>query len=396
MRRRFLSLLPCLAAILCAVSCIYDYAPVVDGSESVVVIEGDILIGGYTEVRVSRTKPLQTLFSEMTQDTWPEGTRAWVEASDGTRYDGEGSRIDTRSADPSLTYRLLVSSGGSTYVSEWTPVVRSAAIDSVSYSISDDGMSLTIDVSTSGDADNVYYRWVAREDWEYHTPFNASHYYVPAATYDHGTFYPRHAVVPYRDGENSYYCWSSGRVKELLLASAESFSENRLVRHALYTYSCYDRRMSYIYSVELTQEALSETAYRFWDTMRKNSDDVGGLFSPEPFEMQGNISCQEHPDEVVVGYISASVPAVRRIFIDLEDINFARMSLEDREIYAVQPIEVGKSDWSRYYRAGYAVLNHVPMGDEDDFYWIPLRCVDCTVWGTGSKHKPEFWPNDHK
>ena len=393
MERRFLFLL---VSLLLASSCIYDYAPVIEDSETVLVIEGDILVGGYTDVRLSFSRPLDAAFSEMSQTSWLEGAQAWVEASDGARYDGVGSRIDTRAADPSLDYRLLVAYKGKTYASEWTPVIRSAEIDSLSYTISDDRMTLTLEVSTHGGPDNLYYRWMVKEDWEYHTPNNASHYFVLGSTYDHGTFYKSSTILPFQDGENTYYCWNSGRVNDLLLASAEPLSENRLIRHPLYSLSCYDQRISFIYSMELTQESLSETAYRYWETMKRNSGDVGGLFSPEPFEMRGNIVNLEDPDEAVVGYISAAVPSTRRIFINSEKIGFARISASDREIYNVTPVHSSKKDWNKLYYAGYAVFVHTENGQPDEFDWLPIRCVDCRVWGKGTKNKPDFWPNNHK
>lgn len=396
MERRFILLLACLPMLLFAGSCIYDYTPVVEASTSTVVIEGDILVGGYTDVRLSLTRPLDTEFSEMSQNEWPEDARAWVESSSGARYEGVGSRIDTRSADPSLEYRLHVYYKGRTYVSEWTPVVRSAEIDSVSYTISDDRMNLTVEVSSHGGADNVYYRWTAKEDWEYHTPNNASHYFIPAYTYDHGKLYENSTIVPFQNGENTYYCWDSGRVRDLLIASTEPLSENRLIRHPLFALSCYDQRISFIYSLELTQEALSETAYRYWETMKRNSGDVGGLFSPEPFEMRGNIVNLEDPDEAVVGYISATVPEIRRIFINSEQIGFARIPASDREVYNITPLHSQKKEWNKLYTSGYAVFVHTENGKPDEFDWLPRRCVDCRVWGRGTKNKPEYWPNDHK
>ena len=396
MKRRILLCLAYVLAALCTAGCIYDYTPVVEGQKNLVVIEGDILVGSYTQVRLSTVRSLETPFSELPVTEWPAGARAWVEASDGTRYADENGSIDTRFADPDLEYRLLVTLGERSYVSSWEKVLRSADIEEMTYSVSDDHQTLTVAVTTRGDDSNRYYHWTAREDWEYHSPYSASFYFVPAGTYDHGEWYGQNAVVPFRDGENIYYCWSTSRVEDLLLASAEALSENRLVRHELYDINCHERRISYIYSVELTQEALSETAYRYWETMRKNSGDVGGLFSPEPFEMRGNLSCQEDPDAVVVGYISATVPSVSRLFIYGEDIGFYRMSEEDRKIYEINYISAEKREWARLYSRGIVPYMHTPMGGPDDFDWIDKRCVDCRVWGRGNKNKPDFWPNDHK
>ena len=387
---------------LCAVACVYDYDPVVPGTSGVMVIEGDILIGGYTKVRISASSPLR---GEMDESEGMKGgdIRFWVEAADGTRYGGYSPTIDTRLADPSQEYRLVVETGRGTYASAWVPVLRSAPIDSVAYSISDDRQTLTVDISAHGDADSPYYRWSAQENWEYHAPFQASFYYVRAGYDDReGELQLKDTVLQFKNGDNIYYCWNSDRIRDVLIASAESMPENRIVRHPLYAMNCFEQRISYLYSVEVTQEALSEQAYRYWETMMKNSGDVGGLFSPEPFEMRGNIYNTADSSEMVVGFINATVPSVQRIFINSEDLQFGKMP---RGTYDIEPTFVDREFWRSYSRKGYLVYGLHTDGSPGTgregpetytFDWLPARCVDCVLWGSGNKNKPAFWPNDHK
>ncbi len=386
-------------AVLCAGSCVYDYDPVVPGTTGVAVIEGDILVGGFTQIRFSTSGGLD---GEQITDFGLLDIR--VEASDGTRYGGSVStRIDTRTADPSLEYRLVVESLRGTYTSAWSPVLRSAPIDSISFTISADRQDMTIDISSASGSDSPYYRWTAQENWEYHAPFQASHYFVPAGFNDReGVQHPKDTVVPFKYGDNSYYCWNSDRIPDVLIASAEGMSENKIIRHPLYTMNCFEQRISYIYSVEVTQEVLSETAYRYWETMLKNSGDVGGLFSPEPFEMRGNIYNAADSSEMVVGFISVTQPAVKRIFIDSDDLQFGKMP---RGSYDNEPVFVDKSGWRNYFRKGYLVYALHTDGSPGTgregpetytFDWLPSRCVDCELWGGGNKQKPSFWPNNHR
>lgn len=383
--------------VLATGACIYDFKAEVPGTEGIVVIEGDILIGDYTRVRVSTSMPLtgndpaRPLVSDVT-----------VEASDGTRYTGRNdSFIDTRFADPDLEYRLVVTNARGTYASEWAPVLQAAVIDSLAYTISDDRTTMTVDVSAHGGPDNVYYRWIADETWEYHAPFQASHFFVPRNAYLKGVPVERDTVAMFENGENTYYCWNHGQVSNLMIASAKELTENRIVRHPLYAMDCYEQRISYLYSVLLIQEALTETAYRYWDMMQKNSSDVGGLFSPEPYEMRGNILNTDHPDEMVLGYISVTAPATLRYYIDSYDIMFGRSRPGE---YDIKPVYVQKDEWSRYYRQGYSVyMLHTDgspgTGRESvadyEFDWLPKRCVNCELQG-GSKNRPDYWPNNHK
>lgn len=384
--------------LFCAASCVYDFNADVQGTGGYLVVEGDILVGEYTNVRVTRSQPLS---GEMEEAGWFYN-RCFVEASDGTLYGNGSSVIDTRNADPSLEYRLLIETENGKYASEWQRVLRAADIDSIAYVISDDKSTMTVDITSHGSEENRYYRWIAQETWEYHAPFQASHYFVPQGSILKGEFMYRDTVAMFENGENTYYCWNSGAVKDVLIASTDQLSENRLVRHQLYSMDRYEQRISYIYSVLITQEAISETAYRYWTMLDKNSTDVGGLFSPEPYEMRGNIVNLDNPEEMVLGYISVTAPSVTRYYIDAFRTSFPRMRPGE---YDIEPVYVQKRDWRAYYRRGFDV--YMLHTDEDagtgretvedyEFDWLPNRCVKCWMIGGGSKQKPDYWPNDHK
>ena len=380
-------------ALLSAAACVYDFKADIQGRGGYLVVEGDILIGEFTTVKVSRSLPLSG------DEPGSESVAAacFVEASHG------GWIIDTRDADSSLEYRLVIESGGATYASEWAPVLQAASIDSIAYTISDDRQTMTVDVTAHGDSDNRYYRWTAKETWEYHAPFQASHYFLPRGSILKGEVIARDTVAMFENGENNYYCWNSGAVREVLIATTEQLSENRLVRHRLYSMNRYEQRISYLYSVELTQEAISQTAYKYWTMLDKNSTDVGGLFSPEPYEMRGNIKNVDDPDEMVLGYISVTRPSVTRYFIRSYEMSFAGTP---RGAYDDEPVYVPENLWRRYfYNNGYDVYaihtsdapgTGIETEEDYEFDWLPARCVKCWLWGGGTKQKPDYWPNDHK
>ena len=52
--RKLGNILLLMTALLAAVSCIYDFNPDLQGRGGVLVVEGDILIGDFTVVRISR------------------------------------------------------------------------------------------------------------------------------------------------------------------------------------------------------------------------------------------------------------------------------------------------------------------------------------------------------
>ncbi|MBR1538397.1 MAG: DUF4249 domain-containing protein [Bacteroidales bacterium] len=394
---RKLHILTLILAALLTGACVYDFTTDLAGDEGILVVEGDILIGDLTTIRLSRSIKL----SGSDQVDRVPGA-CYVEASDGTRYGNGSPVIDTRNADPLLEYRLLIETGGRRYASEWAPVLPAAPIDSLSFSISADRTTMTVEVSTHGSAENRYYRWIAEETWEYHAPFQASHYFVQSGRMLNGERAARDTVAQYENGENSYFCWSSALVKDVMVASTDQLSENRLVRQPLYRMNCYEERISYYYSVLLKQECISETAYRYWTMLDRNSTDVGGLFSPEPYEMRGNVFNEDDPSEMVLGYISVSSPASTRYFIQSSKMMFPKTHRSD---YDFEPVYVQKTEWRNYYRSGYDVYmihtdeaagSGIESADDYEFDWLPARCVKCWLSGSGSKAKPDWWPNDHK
>jgi len=379
----------------CAGSCIYDFNPDLKGQAGYLVVEGDILIGDYTNITVRRSQSLQD------DEAAPivSVSRAYVEGSDGTVYGNGGPwGIDTRNASPSQEYRLVLEIESRKYVSNWAPVMQTAAIDSVAWTISSDSETMTVDVSASGEGSR-YYRWTVEQTWEYHAAFQASHYFVPANSVLKDVVVERDTVAMFENGENIYWCWNSETVPDLMMASTVESSENRIIRHPLFEMDRYEQRCMYLYSMLLTQEGISEEAWRYYEAMRKNSTDVGGLFSPEPSEMRGNIYNADDLSELVLGYISVVAPQKQRVFIDMT--NFGRMP---RDAFDTEPVYVEKDNWRRRYRDGwrvYALHTDQSPGTgreteaDYEFDWLPARCVDCLRQG-GVKTRPDYWPNDHK
>ena len=158
---------------------------------------------------------------------------------------------------------------------------------------------------------------------------------------------------------------------------------------------CHEQRTQSLYSVELIQEALSPEAYRFYEAVRNNSTNVGGLFSPQPSELRGNIRCRTDAGERVLGFISVTQPAVQRHYIDFNYFIFHRTSKWE-SLLGEQSVQ--RNNWKRAYFEGYLVTVPV-LGDAsisyNQFRWAYRKCVDCRLLG-GTKTRPDWWPNDHR
>ena len=368
-------------------SCIYDFHPEWQGQAGYVAIEGDILVGDTSRFAVR----LSTDLEDKNNEGNPMRYTLYVEARDGTVYPLQDGVVDLTAADVSQEYRLVVEVSSPfrrNYISAWAPVQVTQPIDSLSWSVEADGSKLWVNVSTHSGGEVGYYRWSAAETWEFHATYYASYFFALAGTTYRGTLVPQDAILEYMDGDNTFCCWKSAERSDVLLGSTNELSEDRLVDYGLFSFEPDDRRVSYIYSVEVSQIRLSEEAWRFWDNMRVNSSDVGGLFSPEPSELRGNIVNADDPDELVLGYVNVATRSRARLFVNNAETLFSRWRGPSYGIeYLHDP---------REYRKYYGWVYRVGWYDETKGWaWVPAECVDCR-FSDGTKDRPSWWINDDK
>lgn len=385
MKRKYL-----LIGILLAMatgSCVYDFHPDIQGQAGYVSIEGDILVGGHCSFEVRSSTDLENPGNEGD----PLSYALRVEAADGTVYPELGGAVDLRDADVSQEYRLVVEVSHPfrrTYASRWAPVERTAPIDSLSWEITDNGSTMWIQVSTHADTPGGYYRWIGAETWEYHATWYAEKFFAPAGTVYKGEVATQDRLFEFKDGDNTYYCWKSGYVNDIMTATTVGLSSDRLVDHRLYAFTNTDRKVSHVYHVKLTQIRLTEEAYRYWEALRSNSTDVGGLFSPEPSELRGNLANVDDPDEWVLGYVSVATCSRKEMFIENEKTGFSRW----RGPMSGQRA-IGPTAWLMYYKMKYQYV--APMEGTSETIWAPVECVDCRASG-GTKERPSWWINNDK
>ncbi|MBQ6300721.1 MAG: DUF4249 family protein [Bacteroidales bacterium] len=385
-------LLPCLLLLFAVVSCVYDFHPDWQGQAGFVAIEGDILVGDTCQFEVRFSTDLE----DENNVGEPLTYTLRVEADDGTVYLLQDSIVDLTMASLTQEYRLVVevqSPFRRTYASAWAPVLVSPPIDSLSYAINAERTALDINVSTHSDAPVGYYRWSASETWEYHSTYYAEYFFAPAGTVYRGRVIEQNSLVAYEEGDNVYYCWDSGNRSDILLGSTVELTEDRLVDHCLYSFSNTDRKVSVVYFVELSQIRLTEEAYRFWETVRNNSSNVGGLFSPEPSELRGNIVNVDDPDELVLGYVSVSTCTRKKIFVNNYDTRFSRW--EGSSYNIVEPFPDIPDEWRKYYGWRYRFGWIEEKEGGSNTVWAPIECIDCRASG-GTKERPWWWINNDK
>ena len=373
-------------SVLMATACVYTYeASVPENVKAVLVVEGDIIVNGVTHIRLSQTTPLQESRLSVVS-----GARVYIEGEQGGRYPlpeiASGQyEAETSHLDPQQRYRLHLSlENQKQYASSYVPVVVSPPIDSVGYTLYNDATALAIHVSTHDAlAQTNYYRWSYVETWEITSPLLSN------VKYDTGTM--TYSIREYE--ENLHHCWANQKSAGILLGNTTRLAADVINKQVLLHIPERDMRVGNLYCIQITQMALTKEAYLYWENLRKNSEDIGGLFSPQPSEVQGNIFCLDQPDEPVIGYIAAGTQA-------LSERKYIPSGLMKGVIWPVCTCEEDIGSLSitdyvsplRYIRNGW-----MPMWYNDTMsavYWHLPGCGDCRTWG-GTKERPAWWPNNH-
>ena len=123
---------------------------------------------------------------------------------------------------------------------------------------------------------------------------------------------------------------------------------------------------------------------------------MGGLFTPQPSELTGNITCITDPSKKIMGYIEPVKNITqKRIFVHSTEISGSRFF--DCETMDAGELAAYLSDheitYDQFYMIGFRPAGEINPSTGMPFEWSIARCTDCVVDG-GSKKKPDFWPNN--
>jgi hypothetical protein len=383
--RKFLFTTAFIAYAISINSCITPFQPEgVTDIDNMVVVEGDIILNDTTRVILSRSQAIK----DLNKVNYITKAQVWVISDNGTLYLGKESLrkgktqyiVNTIGLDPARHYKLRVKlQGGQLYESNLLPVLVSPEIDSIGVTSDYVNKTATFYVNTHDSQNKTrYYKWSYIEDWEFHSQYYSLFLYDPI----------RDKINNIDYNQNRYNCWNTRPSSAILVASTANLEQDIVFQKSLVSMGPEDKRISYLYSMYLTQMAISHEAFIYWENISKNSDKIGGIFAPQPTEIGGNIKCLSNPDERVLGYISAGVASRKRTFNYASDIGIYKEPALCESVFIdnVNPIP-----FASMYEAGYDVISYSEEANES--YWVHKNCSDCRVFGT--KIKPSFWPNNH-
>ena len=367
-----------MALLLTALACRKAYLPPeIASAGSLLVVEGVIVPGAdSTFIRLSHTVKL----SEKTSSQPETGATVTVEGN-GATYNlteiaGGTYASAGLSLDAAKTYRLKIhTAGGQDYLSDEMEVKITPPIDSISYKIKGDTLDF-YSAAHDPSGKTQYYRWDYQENWRFNAAF-FSEFKVQGDSIVERTF-PQ---------DDIYTCYTSSKSSTILLNTSVRTSQDIITQNPIAQIPAGSEKISIRYSMLLRQYALSKEAYAFWENLKKNTEQLGSIFDALPSEISGNIHNVANPQTPVIGYVSISTIASKRVYVDRSEMPFTPAW---RTVYAFEGCSIRIPE-------GNEIQESVIQGNGLN---IPIKannytsrqCADCTIRGT--LLKPAFWTDN--
>lgn len=367
-------------AIFLLAGCKDKYLPAIPATDTnILVVEGVLNAGNEpTIIKITRSYGINGTISNLKQET---GATVTVEGSDNskkplTMVTAGSYENNDLALSPDKEYRLRIKTNdGKEYLSAFVKVKMTPEIDSIG--VKQTGNDISLFVNTHDPSNNTrYYKWSYEETWEINS------FYHSYLIYDKLKDTVRDREIPLED---VFQCWKYSNSSSIIFGSSAKLTQDIIYEQPLKTIINGDDRLSVRYSILVKQYAMDKDAYEFFNLMKKNTESLGSIFDAQPSEIRGNITCITNPDEIVIGYISASTIVQKRIFLSPpRGWNF-RQFCEEK---IVTPDSIGF-----YFASGM----FIPVSEKPregsiilDYVSSAPSCVDCQVRG-GNLRRPSYW-----
>ena len=362
--------------------CRTPYEPEVPATElSILVVEGYLDTQGLkSELKLSRTVPLAA------EDAFaPEqGAIVMLKNSSGQSFplteSTPGIYLFEKDIDEQQTYVVEITlNSGERYVSESLQPIVTPAILNAGFKRDEEGVEVF--VSTQGTADADDFLWTFEESWIYRPRIRSPYVYVAAE---------KEVRTRTKEEQNSL-CFKSEVSPGILLETSSRFRDQVVFQKTITEIPQGDERIMERYSILVSQKGLASKDVPFWEILKKNTEDIGSIFSPLPSLIGGNIISLDPARNPVLGQVSLGVIRQKRIFINLQEVspwNYLDPTFND---CVIAEEVVLKKDYDATFGNGAVVPARAFMVGTTivGYYPSSKRCTDCTLYA--SKLKPSFW-----
>jgi hypothetical protein len=350
--------------------------PVITAPNRFLVVEGVINTtpASRTTITLSRTRNLvDTVVTDPIK-----GAIVRIESKAGSTYllaeQANGQYVSAQlSLNPNDSYRLRISTNGTEYNSEFVQAKTTPAIDSITWQQDKD---VTIYANSHDALNNTrYYRWDFTETWQYR------------AVYETIWGVSGNLIFLRDPSQQVYNCWATAEANQIAIGTSIKLAQDVIDRAPVTVIPHPSEKIGVRYSILVRQYALTEAAYKYWEILQKNTEQLGTLFDAQPSQLKGNIRNEANAAEPVIGFVSASSITEKRMFIDNSQlVDWVSLSTGTGCDLKNTP-----QDPSNFLIYTYPDPNYAP------YYFVtgaiilaPKTCLDCTLRG-GTNQKPSFW-----
>lgn len=343
---------------------------------SILVVEGDILTGTFTENTFSLSR-LKSLFQF--EDIPELKAKVEIVQSNGVKwllqdqgFGKYGAKLNLPSNIP-MSLRIETKDGR-VYETAFQKSVLSPAIDSVTWRQETEGVKI---FAHSNDPNNAtrYYRWNYTETWERH------------AWYETYFDFKQGNIIPRPVGDQIFACWQSEDAPSIIINNTNNLEKDVVSYQPVALVPANNEKIYVRYSILVRQLGLTKEAYDYWDRLRKNTELTGTLFDAQPSRLPSNIICTSDSKASAIGYVSVGRVSEKRLFIMNSAVNLWPSKNPDA---ACAASELPKFQAERFLsqNPSYLPAYFVTAGGG---YGVALRqCVDCRLSG-GNNVQPDFW-----
>lgn len=380
MKLLYTSLLLLFINIILFTGCVEPYPPPVSDEEAGFLVV-DAFLNSTTssiEVTLSRAiplssteQPLKEIFADVV-----------LEDSDGNEFPLTEQVLGTYvrtglTVDLSKTYRLHIrTSLNERYESDFIEIKESPIIDDVTWKAADNGVKILVD--THDDNNNTtYYQWSFEETYEQHAAFYSAYKYENGGA----VFRP--------STENIYACWKMEPSQNILIGTSQRLSQDIINDFPVTLVAKGSEKLYVRYSILVKQRALTKEAYEYFDMLKRTTEDLGGLFDPQPGQVTGNFRNSTDPKETVLGYFTGGSENEKRIFIKYSELP-DHLQFTPGVGFCVQD-SLALEDLPNFQAGAYLLVTGIYEGTLLVGYtFTETSCADCRRKG-GITLKPSFW-----
>lgn len=210
---------------------------------------------------------------------------------------------------PTQKYKLhIITNGGEEYLSDYLVNKPTPPIDSIGYTVTNGIMNLYVNSHDPTNSTRLY-RWDYEETWKFHSKYQSDYVFDPNTT----SIVLRNTSV--------YYCFGNGVSSNILLTSTVNLSRDVVYQSPMTHIPLSSEKLESEYSILVKQYALTPEAFAFYQNIKTNTEQVGGIFDVQPTQFEsGNIHNVARPNEPVVGYVTMTNVQTKRIFIQHSDL----------------------------------------------------------------------------